>query len=185
MRKRGRKPSSESSATEIRSRILVWKQTPKSQRISLRALATETGTSHQLLSFYLRGLHKWQMKEYEKKSQEIHDRAEAERRPMTLEEQTQCTAYSRASLVALADSVACGMLKELKRQIKTGTLSRVHIRIAKLLARRGDRVAQDILNAHYQRTNNLPVKTAANAKSFRTDIAQHGNSAKVETRAFP
>ncbi len=182
--KRGRKPAGASRATEIRERLLAWRQTPEPQRISLRALAIEVGTSHQLLSFHLRRLHKWQMKGYEKKAQEIHARAVTEHRPMSREEQDQCIAYSRASLVAVADSVACGMLRELGRQIKTRALLRTHVRIAKLLARRGHRKAQEILDVHYQHKNNLPVKTTAKAKSFRTDTAKAGNSAKVETRAL-
>jgi len=148
--KRGRKCASESRAAEIRVKLLAWKQPPELQRISLRALATEIGTSHQLLSFHLRGLHEWQMKEYGKKTREICDRARAENRAMTQEEQTQCVAYGRASLTALVDSATCEMLRGLRRQIRTGTLSRVHVRIAKLLARRGYREAQEILDAHYQ-----------------------------------
>jgi hypothetical protein len=59
-RKRGRKPARESRAPEIRARLTEWKQTPKSFRSSLRTLAAEMGTSHQLLSFYLQRLEKWQ-----------------------------------------------------------------------------------------------------------------------------
>jgi hypothetical protein len=93
-----------------------------------------------------------------KKSQEIHARARAENRPMTDEEQSQCVAYGRASLTWLVDSVTCETLIELGRQIKTGTLSRTHVRIAKVLALRGHRQAQEILDVHYQRKNNLPVE---------------------------
>ena len=41
----------------------MWKQTPKSMRPSLRALAREIGTSHQLPEHYLKGLEEWQYKE--------------------------------------------------------------------------------------------------------------------------
>ncbi len=51
--KRGRKPADESRARILRARLVVWKQTPESQRVSLRTLAAELGTSHQLLAFYL------------------------------------------------------------------------------------------------------------------------------------
>ena len=53
---RGGKPAGETRATAIRARLFAWKQTPESQRVSLRKLAVELGTSHQLLAFYLRGL---------------------------------------------------------------------------------------------------------------------------------
>jgi hypothetical protein len=58
-----RKPKYESRATEFRQRLVVWKQTPASMRQSLRALAGELGTSHQLLAHYLDGLEEWQYKE--------------------------------------------------------------------------------------------------------------------------
>jgi hypothetical protein len=54
----GRKTEQESRATEFRQRLMAWKQTPESQRPSLRALARELGTSHQLLKHYLDGLEK-------------------------------------------------------------------------------------------------------------------------------
>jgi transcriptional regulator with XRE-family HTH domain len=56
----GRKPKYDSRATELRQRLLVWKQSPEGLRPSLRELARELGTSHQLLSHYLKGLDDWQ-----------------------------------------------------------------------------------------------------------------------------
>lgn len=50
---RGRKPKQESRAAEIRARLAEWKQMPEFSRPSLRALARELGTSHQLLNHYL------------------------------------------------------------------------------------------------------------------------------------
>ena len=61
---RGRKPNDESKAAEIRAKLAAWKQMPESSRPSLRELARELGTSHQLLSHYLQGWEKWQAKEY-------------------------------------------------------------------------------------------------------------------------
>ena len=60
---RGRKKKPESRAQEIRASLLMWKQTPKSSRPSLRALARELGTSHQLLEHYYDGLEDWQHRE--------------------------------------------------------------------------------------------------------------------------
>ena len=56
VRPRGRKLASQSRATEFRLRLRKWKKTPEARRVSLRALAAKLGTSHQLLSFYLRRL---------------------------------------------------------------------------------------------------------------------------------
>ncbi len=47
---RGRKPKQESRSAELRQKLIEWKQTPESSRPSLRALARELGTSHQLLT---------------------------------------------------------------------------------------------------------------------------------------
>lgn len=74
--RRGRKPAGESRAAEIRARLAAWKQTPEQERISLRTLAAELGTSHQLLSFYLRGLDKRQI-----------NRAKTENRSLTAGEE--------------------------------------------------------------------------------------------------
>jgi len=56
---RGRKPKQESRAEELRQRLITWNQTSVRSRPSLRALAAELGTSHQLLKHYLDGLEKW------------------------------------------------------------------------------------------------------------------------------
>jgi hypothetical protein len=118
--KPGRKPASQSRAGEIRAKLLAWRHTPEAKRVSLRALASEIGASHQLLSFYFRRLDDWQMKEYEKKAQEIRSRVIAERRSITPEEQKRCDAYARASLAAMTESLVPKMLKELREQLKRG-----------------------------------------------------------------
>jgi hypothetical protein len=149
--KRGRKPANESRAAEIRTRLLVWKRTPSPQRVSLRALATEIGTSHQLLSFHLRRLEKWQIKEYyRRKAQEIPDN-----RPLT------------KALYSMIGPAICKMLAGLESQIKCGALSGNQVKIAKLLARQGIGKAQEILNLHFQRKDNLPLTHDGTAKSFR------------------
>jgi len=146
--KGGRKPASESRVGEIRAKLAAWKQTPEPQRISLRALAAEIGTSHQLLSFYLRQWDKWQMKEYKRKSQEICARAEAENRTMTNQEQAQVVAYKRAALRSMIDSVVRDTLTTLREDARCGRLSSQQLRMAKFLARRGySREIQEILAA--------------------------------------
>jgi hypothetical protein len=47
---------------EFRQALLRRKQTTESSRPSLRALARELGTAHQLLSFYLKELPEWPAK---------------------------------------------------------------------------------------------------------------------------
>lgn len=130
----GRKPASESRATEIRARLVEWKQIPEPIRISLRALAAEIGTSHQLLSFYLRRWDKWQAKEYQRNANDICARAKAEKRSMTEDEQAQVVAYSRAYIQL---TIPFDILTALRKEARRGKLSRQHLRLAKLLADRG------------------------------------------------
>jgi hypothetical protein len=47
---------------------------------SLRALAAELGTSHQLLGFYLKDLDRWRHEKYKREAKAIRDRAEKETR---------------------------------------------------------------------------------------------------------
>jgi len=56
---RGRKPKQQSRSAEFRESLIEWKQTSESSRPSLRALACQLGTSHQLLSYYLSVLQEW------------------------------------------------------------------------------------------------------------------------------
>jgi hypothetical protein len=106
-RKRGRKLAGESRAPEIRARLTEWKQTPESFRSSLRALAADMGTSHQLLSFYLQRLEEWlgneHAKQYQHQVNDIHARARAERRPLTGEERAQIHFYEGAIFHSILD----------------------------------------------------------------------------------
>jgi sulfur relay (sulfurtransferase) DsrC/TusE family protein len=145
--RRGRKPASESRATEIRARLMEWKQAPESSRGSLRALAVEMGTSHQLLSFYLRHWEKWQAKEYLRNAKDVSARAKAENRALTGEDQAQIVAYTRAYLQSwVTSSLVPDMLATLRKEAKRGKLSKQYLRLAKVIADRGyGREIQEIL----------------------------------------
>jgi hypothetical protein len=135
-RKRGRKRISESRAAEIRARLVEWKQIPETIRISLRALAAEIGTSHQLLSFYLQGLNQWQAnersKEYRSRAKAIRDRAAAENRSMSDFEVQQEWAYQQEAGRWMADSLLDKLFRSLEGDAKRGQL---HPKIAGYLAR--------------------------------------------------
>jgi hypothetical protein len=62
---------------EIREKLAAWKATPEAARPSLRILARETGTSHQLLSHYLQHWEKWHEKEWRRRAKELRGSAEA------------------------------------------------------------------------------------------------------------
>jgi hypothetical protein len=162
----GRRTVSESQARVIRTRLVAWKQTPEQQRVSLRTLATELGTSHQLLSFYLKGLNDWQKKDYEARAQAIRDRAEAENRCMTWWEESEMKALERAAFSCFLDSVIQPALKDLETLAKAGKLSKRHVKTISLLARRGVPMAKKILEKYQnngkkmleKHQNNLPVR---------------------------
>jgi len=97
--RRGRRPAKESHADSYRARLVTWRQIPEEQRPSLRALAGELGTTHQLLNSYLKGLSKWQQQEYHRKAQVIRDKGWG----MTYAEEQQMLAYDRAALQVIVD----------------------------------------------------------------------------------
>ena len=155
--KRGRKPASESHASAIRTRLVSWRQTPEPSRISLRALASELGTTHQLLSFYLRGLDKWQEKEFLSRAKAIRDRARAENRYMTPWERSQEISLERSALVCMMDEILAPTLKQLEEDAKAGALTKQALKIVVSLAHRGVPIAQKILEKHQI---NLPPQPA-------------------------
>jgi len=143
MLRRGRKPFTESRAVEIRLRLAIWKQMPESSRPSLRALAREVGTSHQLLTFYLSGLEEWQCRERyrrakeisNKKAEEIRARAKAENREMTMRE-------------CIDVIIMPGFLKQIesiRRDAQRGPLHSGQLKILKIFAKQGVPGAQEVL----------------------------------------
>lgn len=117
--KPGRKPAGESRAAEIRARLAAWKQTPEQERISLRTLAAELGTSHQLLSFYLRRWDKWQIKESLRKAQETRDHGKAEKRSLTPLEEAKSGKLSGQMLEEYAEKLGkAGYWKEAVEVLK-------------------------------------------------------------------
>jgi DNA-binding transcriptional MocR family regulator len=126
---RGRKKKQESRAQEIRASLLVWKQTPESSRPSLRALARELGTSHQLLEHYYDGLEDWQHRERcqraNAEAEEIRARAKAENREMTL----------RECVDAIITPGLLDQIESIRQDAKRGPLNHYQIKMLKLLAR--------------------------------------------------
>ena len=146
---RGRKHKQESRSTEFRWKLFAWKQIPESSRPSLRALACELGTSHQLLGHYLDGLDEWECKEHyrnaKKSSEGIRARANAESRLMTGQEVEQVHAHDDAAFHGLLSSMLVGSLADLKREAKRGQLNRHQIKMLKMLARNDFPGAQELL----------------------------------------
>jgi hypothetical protein len=134
---RGRKPAYESRATELRQRLINWKQTPESMRPSLRALARELRTSHALLQHYLNNLEKWQAKEDWRRAREIRDRARAENREMTPWEEQQARAHNRSGIRHYVTPILLKNLEEIRRDAERGLLHPAQLKILKISARQG------------------------------------------------
>jgi hypothetical protein len=150
-KKRGRKAASESRSTEIRARLLIWKVTPAPKRSSLRALAAELGTSHQLLSVYLNGLNDWQKVNYRRRADAIRAHAETENRDLTLFEQSQISGLERAAFRCMMDSLLTSSLKRYEsefRRRKILKLTRHALKLFTMLAQHGFPRAQKLLEKH-------------------------------------
>ncbi len=133
--KRGRRSADDSHATAIRTRLTSWLREPEDQRPSLRALAIQLGTSHQLLSFYLKGLNKWQRKDYERQAEAIPTRANTEHRFMAPSEECRVRALEHAAFCCMIDSIlqqiatnddSFGGACESRNSIERGTQSPSH-----------------------------------------------------------
>ena len=130
----GRKPAHESRATEFRQSLTAWKRMPESSRPSLRALARKLGTSHQLLSFYLKRLEKWQSEEYWRRATEIRARATAEGRPMTQWEEREVYAYNRAAVRAMVGPMLLDTIEQIQQEAERRPLVWQEIKVLKILA---------------------------------------------------
>lgn len=143
---RGRRFASESQATEIRARLVAWKQSPE-PHISLRELAAEIGTSHQLLSYYLEGLEDWQLKERRlectRNVKSLRDQAADWDRPLPLEERRRMLAQAdHEERRGIAISLAAGAYKLFRTRAKSSRLEPCEERF---LAKLGTPEALEIL----------------------------------------
>jgi hypothetical protein len=123
---RGRKPKAKSRAAEIRQRLLAWKQIPEALRPSLRELASQLGTSHQLLTHYLQGLDRWQVTEQAKAAREqsiaIRTRAESQSRPLDQIEESAVKFHNLAASWLSIEATLLKNLDQIKNAAKLGPL---------------------------------------------------------------
>jgi len=156
----GRPPAYESRAAEFRRRLIVWKQTPESMRPSLRALAGELGTSHQILVYHLNRLDRWQ-------AQERAKRIRAEGRPFT------------AALV----EVGADTLWRIKQEARRGPLNGHQVKILKLFAKQGFSGAREILEKCRQMTPEEERQARAAEKAAMFTAAALKNIERIKQEA--
>jgi len=170
---RGRKPKQESREAEFRERLTAWNQTPEAFRPSLRALARELGTSHQLLNFYLKNLEKWRAEEHWRQAREIRARAKTENRVLTPWEEQQARACDRAGLRIKTGLMLRETIQQMRKDSERRPLVWQEIKSLRILAP-GFPEARDLLQKCSQssvkiRKNNLPAVPCGAAKSFRRE----------------
>jgi hypothetical protein len=140
--RQGGRPKQESRSTELRLKLITWKQTPTALRPSLRALARSLGTSHQLLRHDLIGLEEWQRQEgYRKANQEaeeIRARAAAENRSLKDWE-------ARKLITALWIPKRDEIIEEIEQEAQRGALDRYQFKTLKMFARYNVPGAQELL----------------------------------------
>jgi hypothetical protein len=142
---RGRKPKHDTRETEIRARLAEWKQMPEFSRPSLRALARELGTSHQLLVHYLKRLEKWQGEQYFRQAREILARVEAENRVLTPWEEQQAYAWHTEAVRAMVVPSLLDSLDSIKQDAKRGPLHPAQFKMLKIFARQGFSGAHELI----------------------------------------
>jgi hypothetical protein len=170
---RGRKPTQESRAAEFRQRLIAWKQTPGSLRPSLRGLARELRTSHQLLKYFLDGMEKWKYKERHSKATEESDqilfRAIDEGRPMTEQEQNRRYDCAMTAIRAKVCSIGLHELARLKQVARRGPLHPAQFKMLKIFAKQGFPGAQELL----QKCSQLGVKERNRFSEIVKETSRH------------
>ena len=188
LRKRGRKIKQASRADELRRRLTAWKQIPESQRPSLRALARELGTSHQLLQYYRYGLEIRQAREQQAKRarecQRITDniRAQAKARALTLWEQEQLLAYDRRYMSAAAGEILLKQLEALSRKAKKERLNWWDIKTLKLLVKSRLPGAQELLQkCEGQALSRAETERASKQSRMMTVVVQDEHGVELQS----
>lgn len=152
---RGRKPKEESRAEELHTELAAWRQLGF-LRPSLRKLAAQLGTSHQLLSHCIKSQDEWEARRQALRSKESGDFGGALR------------------WYAIAGGIK--LIRRMEREAKkTGTLDRSRVRMLENFAKVGLPGARELLskmNSAHNAKNNLPLSLNASAKSFRSHRGQ-------------
>jgi hypothetical protein len=128
-RNAGRKPKEESRATELRQALIAWKQMPEGSRPSLRFLALQLRTAHQLLNHFLSTIDDWALEERirfsERRADQMHARAQAEDRHLT----------GREAAAVTVEPYLLKMIAKVKKEYERGPLPPHQIKMLRMLAK--------------------------------------------------
>lgn len=124
----GRKPKDESRATELRQALIEWKQTPEGLRPSLRFLALQLRTSHQLLTHFLNTIDGWGLEERIRLAKERAEHIQARAR----EEGRRLSGPEIAG--AILEPALLEMIAKAQQEFKLGPLDSHQVKMLRMLA---------------------------------------------------
>jgi hypothetical protein len=168
----GRRPANQSRAAELRAGLAAWMRIPENKRISLRGLAKQLGTSHQLLNSYLRSWDRWQMKEYEREAKEIRASADAEGRAMTPGEEQRVRVCTSQASRWMFSALLNDEYRKLWRQARRGKLTAGEVKMLTYFGRRGDHQAQAILAGYAPKSAKVTASRLLTKANLRAPVAQ-------------
>lgn len=154
----GRKRVGSSRLMEFRQALSRWKDTPESMRPSLRQLAEQLGTTHQLLTYCLKRLGKWQAKDDWRRNEGIREKARSEGRSLTPYEEHDVRLRDRRAMSLFCDFALQRQLEKLKKKLKTGVVNYYDVKTLKLLARHYPEAREILAAGHYTVRKRRPFR---------------------------
>jgi hypothetical protein len=125
----GRKSKQDSRANELRQALIAWKESPEGSRPSLRFLALQLRTSHQLLTHFLNTIDEWGLEERiriaKERMERIQARAQQEGRQLSWPE-----------AATIIEPALLEMIANAQQEFKLGPLESHDIKMLKMLADR-------------------------------------------------
>ncbi len=124
----GRKPKEKSRGTELRQALIAWKESPEGSRPSLRFLALQLRTSHQLLTHFLNTIDEWGLEERvrfaKERAEHIQARAREEGRRLSFPE----------IAGAILEPALLEMIAKAQQEFKLGPLDSHQVKMLRMLA---------------------------------------------------
>jgi hypothetical protein len=167
-REAGRKPKDQSRATELRQALVTWRQISEAARPSLRFLAAQLHTSHQLLNHFLGTLDDWALEERiriaEARVDRMYASAEAEGRHLT----------GREVAAVTVEPHLLKMIAEVKREFESGPLPPHRIKMLRMFAKNfpeAQNLLQECLQDQRPRTKK-PLELTAKQEEFLKTLSK-------------
>jgi hypothetical protein len=170
-----RKPKELSRANEFRQALVEWRRAPQGIRPSLRDLAKQLGTSHQLLSHLLTGLDLWLAHQTYNAAAQIKTRARHENRLLTQDEIWTSENLERTAVRLHIGSLITDSLREVRKKADDGeALDYVDVEKIRMSARQRHPIAVELL----ARIKAGAIETISKAQYIRKEREQDRETAE-------